>query len=312
MQLGQLDIPKKNWKLLAKMLERKLSGQEVLFGQENSELVQVAEHAMEKFKFLKARQKDVDQRHDQRELESIDINSLNVSKARSLGPVLVGNEYWGRLGFDSILRKCGFNERQRSLSKAVVLGRLVAPGSELASWRWFRDNTALPELLDADISDIGKDPFYEISDALLPHKDQIESALWRKQQSLFNYKPTIFLYDLTNTYFEGMCNANPLAQHGKSKEKRYDCRLVSLALVVDEYGTPVFSRIYRGNQSEPETLNQVLNHVYDPDRLDGNIKPTIIMDRGIATKENLQIIRKMGLPYAVVDGKNMRKSTLSS
>jgi transposase len=63
-----------------------------------------------------------------------------------------------------------------------------------------------------------------------------------------------FLYDLTNTYFEGQCLNNEWAARGCSKEKRSDCPLVTLALVVDYRGFPVLSRIYDGNQSESATL----------------------------------------------------------
>ncbi len=301
MQLGQLDLPKSQWKMLARILERRLAGQEALFREPDPELDPIADRVMSNYEFVQSKQKEVQQQIDEQTLETIDTNSLQVSKARELGPSLIAHEYWDRLGFDQVLQKCGLSNRELALAKAVVIGRLVEPGSELATWRWFRENSSLPELLDEDISDLGKNLFYEISDILWPHKETIEASLWRNQQALFNRKPTIFLYDLTNTYFEGICKNNSLAQHGVSKEKRSDCRIISLALVVDEEGTPVYSRIFKGNQSEPQTLEEILKEVYDPNRLDGDIKPTIIMDRGIATAENIKSIRKKGFPYAVVE-----------
>ena len=301
MQLGQLSLSKEERGRLAKILEHRLAGQGTLFEIEDESLVSVADHAMENYRFLKARQKESEQRKEERDLVTIDTNSVRASIARSLGPELIGHEYWKRLGFDEVLMDCGLDPRQRSLAQAIVVGRLVKPGSELATWNWFRENTALPELLDEDISGISKNPFYEISDVLLPYKDKLEASLWENQQRLFNRKPTVFLYDLTNTYFEGLSKDNPLAQHGVSKEKRGDCRLVSLALVVDEQGAPVYSRIYRGNQGEPQTLEETLSEVYDENRLDGEHKPTIVMDRGIATSANIKRIKAKGLPYAVVE-----------
>ncbi len=301
MQLGELDLPKEQWKLLARILERRLSGQEVCFGDPDPQIEPIADRVMNNYSFVKSKQKEVEQQVREQTLETIDTHSLQASKARELGPSLIANEYWNRLGFEQILQQCGFTGRQLALAKAVVIGRLVEPGSELATWRWFRENSALPELLKDDIAEVSKNLFYEISDLLLPHKETIEKSLWRNQQSLFNRKPTLFLYDLTNTYFEGLCKKNPLAQHGVSKEKRSDCRIISLALVVDEEGTPVYSRIFKGNQSEPQTLEDILREVYDPDRLDGGIKPTIVMDRGIATAENVESIRQKGLPYAVIE-----------
>jgi len=244
---------------------------------------------------------DFQDRKENQDLVTIDANSITPSIARTLGAEMIGHEYWKRLGFDNVLSQCELDPRQRSLAQAVVVGRLVKPNSELATWNWFKKNSALPELLDEDLEGVCKNHFYEISDVLLPHKERLEASLWQNQQKLFNRKPTVFLYDLTNTYFEGLCKNNPLAQHGVSKEKRADCRLVSLALVVDEEGTPVYSRIYQGNQGEPQTLKEILDKVYDVNRLDGHEKPTIVMDRGIATRENINNIKELGLPYAVVE-----------
>lgn len=305
MQLGTLDLSKIDLKILANMLEHRLAGQEPLFMMEEyPQLETIADDAMKNYRFVKTKQKEIFQDEgtkDDQVLITINENSLQVSKARSLGPALIGNEYWKRLGFDNILKKQGFSKRERCLLQAIIIGRLVEPGSELSTWNWFRENTALPELLEEDISTLNKNPFYEISDKLWTFKSAIEKELWVNQKSLFNLSPTIFLYDLTNTYFEGICEKNPLAQRGISKEKRKDCRLVSLALVVDSQGTPVYSRIYKGNQSEPETLDSILDEVYDVDRLDGDLKPTIIMDRGIATSKNIQSIKDKGFPYAVVE-----------
>ena len=75
----------------------------------------------------------------------------------------------------------------------------------------------------------------------------------------------MFLYDLTNTYFEGGASKNTSAKCGHSKEKRSDCPLVTLALVVAYRGFPIFSQIYKGNQSEPETLEEILKRLYVED-----------------------------------------------
>jgi len=83
---------------------------------------------------------------------------------------------------------------------------------------------------------------------------------------MFMLEKRIFLYDLSNTYFEGSAKNNSDAKFGVSKENRYDCPLVALAVMVDEHGFPVFSQIYPGNKSEPQTLPEVL------DRLETDIK----------------------------------------
>ena len=117
----------------------------------------------------------------------------------------------------------------------------------------------------------------------------------------------MFLYDLTNTYFEGRALGNELAKHGKSKEKRSDCPLVTLALLVDGRGFPVFSRIYEGNQAEPETLADILDRLVK----DGNglfeANPIIIMDRGIATRDNIELLKSRNYFYLVIERRKAEK-----
>ena len=147
--------------------------------------------------------------------------------------------------------------------------------------------------------------FYEIGDMLYENKDQIEAFLFQKQQNLFPPGDhTILLYDLTNTYMEGSCLSNKLAAREHCKSKRSDCPLITLSLVVRNDGTPVTSHIYKGNQSEPETMRDMLARLeimlgYDSPQMVLE-KPTVIMDRGIATTENIELLRERKCPYVVI------------
>lgn len=308
MELGTLALPKSQWRKLAALLEARLAGQLSLF-EDDGELSGSADHAMEHYDFLQTKQEEKTVRKDQRELVNIDMNSVETSVSRSLGPELVAHSYWERLGFNALLNACGFTLTEQGLAKAVIIARLIEPTSDLATWRWLRNQTALLELLPADLSDIGKDAVYEIVDKLLIHKSSLETALRKRETELFPGETTLFLYDLTNTYFEGSCIDNDLAKRGKSKEKRSDCPLVTLALVVDERGFPLNSQIYGGNQSESETLSDILKRLYESDEPDlfGHIRPTIVMDRGIATKDNITLLKEKKHPYIVVERRAVEK-----
>ncbi len=83
---------------------------------------------------------------------------------------------------------------------------------------------------------MGKDQVYQIADAIFANKHELEAGLIESISTLLPSEETLVLVDLTNTYFEG----NTLAKRGHSKEKRQDAPLVSLALVVDERGLPVY------------------------------------------------------------------------
>jgi len=187
---------------------------------------------------------------------------------------------------------------------------LLSPGSELHTINWFRKISSLEESLSTDLSKTGKDAFYEIGDMLYAKHEQIERLLREKTKHLFPYTDSIYLYDLTNTYFESSKPNSHLCFFGKSKEKRYDCPLVTLALVVDQHGFPLYSRIYKGNQSEPLTLEATLEKVYSESDSFFNYleKPSIAMDRGIATKENIAYLKAHEYSYFVIERRDVAKA----
>lgn len=308
MELGTLTLPKSEWRRLSAVLEARLAGQESLLA-EDSAIAEAADAAMKHYHFIQTKVHEKQQRQEKRSLVTIDLQSISSSEHRTLGPELVAHTMWERLEFNRILRDCGLSQQQQALAQAVVVARLVAPSSDLAAWNWLKGQTALLELLPIDLSSIGKDAIYEIADVLLAHKNKIENALRNQEAILFPNRTTLFLYDLTNTYFEGQCKDNTLAKRGKSKEKRADRPLVTLTLVVDECGFPIFSQIYGGNQSEPKTLPDILKRLYAQDEPDlfEQERPTIVMDRGIATKENIQLLKKNGYPYLVVERRAVEK-----
>jgi transposase len=108
---------------------------------------------------------------------------------------------------------------------------------------------------------------------------------------------TITLYDLTNTFFEGTAKANAKANRGHSKEKRSDCPLVTLALVLDGQGFPKRSETFEGNVSEPKTLAAMLARL-SPSR--GKPGATVVLDAGLATAENIAWLRTQGYRYLAV------------
>jgi transposase len=140
---------------------------------------------------------------------------------------------------------------------------------------------------------------YRAGDRLLDCKDALENHLSSHERDLFDLPERLFLFDLTNTYFEGQEAANGKARRGHSKEKRTDCKLLTLALVVDEDGFPKYSRLYPGNQAECQTLAEIIQSLVE-------LRPhlakdkTVVMDAGIATQENVAFLKERGFHYIVV------------
>jgi transposase len=130
-----------------------------------------------------------------------------------------------------------------------------------------------------------------------------ENHLYSQEKNLFGFQETRTLYDLTNTYFEGSSKANKLGERGHSKEKRSDCPLLTLALVLDSSGFPKRNKVFEGNASEPSTLKKMIVGLERKNLSPELFKPskaTIVMDAGIATENNIKWLRENNYPYIVV------------
>ena len=160
----------------------------------------------------------------------------------------------------------------------LIVGRLAYPASERATHAWLGERSAVGELLGVDFETMGAMQLYRASDALMKHREAIESHLFDTAMDLFDAAPTVTLYDLTNTFFEGGAADQPKAQRGHSKEKRSDCPLLTLGLVLDGSGFVRRSKVFAGNVEEPETLPGMLEALNAPPGA------RVVMDRGIAER----------------------------
>jgi transposase len=163
-----------------------------------------------------------------------------------------------------LLASLGVNAVTRAMILAQVVGRMAAPGSELSTWGWLNETSALPELLDLSLTDLSIMRLYRAADVLMKHQAAIESHLFGRVRDLFGLEATVTLYDLSNTYFEGAAAAMPKAKRGHSKEKRSDCPLLTLGMVLDASGFVRRSRVLAGNAVECRTLEGMLKDLDTP------------------------------------------------
>jgi len=243
---------------------------------------------------------------DDGDYREVDLDSLEMSRPRSVGVEHITLEALRLLGLDAKFKELGFNGPQTAAAISTIIGRCCEPGSELATHAWLQERSGLGELIDYDFNNLSLYGLYQVSDQLLKKKAAIEEHLYEREHSLFDLQETITLYDLTNTYFEGQSKANSFAANGHSKEKRSDCPLVTLGLVLDASGFPRRSQVYKGNVSEPTTLAEMLQDLEGGRVLTG-VKPTVVMDAGIAIEENIAWLREHQYPYLVVSRKRHRE-----
>ena len=233
--------------------------------------------------------------------QSVLIDSLELVRPRSIGVEHVACWAMQQVGFHDLLIECGLSGPLRAAILGVIVGRMAAPDSEAATHRWLGQQSGLSELLDFDFERMSAMTLYRASDALMKHRALIERTLFDRAQALFGFELTVTLYDLTNTYFEGTAAINPKAQHGRSKEKRSDCPLVTLGLVLDGSGFVRRSEVFEGHAAEGKTLAQMLKDLEAP------AGALVVMDAGIATESNLIWLREQGYRYLVVSRERARQ-----
>ncbi len=233
----------------------------------------------------------------------VDVTSLELVRSRSIGVEHVGLAMLQWLGLPEILSSAGFNGIEQAAALGSIIGRMAEPGSELATWQWLTERSALGELLDADYEAMSLMRLYRTSDLLVRHRQTIETALFSSINHLFSLPTTVTLYALTNRYFEGEVAGNAKARRGHSKEKRGDCPLLTLGLVLDGSGFVRRSRIFEGSVSETTTLQLMLEGLETPKRA------MVIMDRGIASQANIDWLVEKQYRYLVVSRERARQFT---
>lgn len=306
LNLGNPDIPKEKYKELANCIETILTGQMQLFCLDpliEKHAKKAARSILEKRSRDTAMDKvsDAYAQSDQPHFQHVDINSFEADTPRSVGPEYVCHSIWRELGISDVLVENGVAESSLAIMQALVIGRLVDPGSERYTRSWAENRSALYELTGKPARR-SLNSYYRGGDALFKCKLALETRLSAREQELFDLPEQMCFFDLTNTYLEGRAMGNPKAKRGRSKEKRSDCKLLTLALVIDEQGFPKCSRLYSGNQSECKTLEQMIESLAKirPDL--SKREQTVIIDAGIATRENIAYLKgKKNLHYIVVN-----------
>jgi len=297
LNLGTLDVPPDQYKELANCIEAMLTGQQQIFPADP----EIEKHAQKALQKIRSRQKDNPLKHQQDapEYQNVDISSLQAGEIRSLGPEYVCHSIWNELRFNDILMANNVSRHVLPLLEALVVGRLVSPGSERHTWHWAENRSAIYELTGTPLRP-SLNSLYRAGDSLFDCKDALETNLALQETTLFSLPERMCLFDLTNTYFEGRASGNPKAQRGRSKEKRSDCKLLTLALVIDEQGFPKYSHLYPGNQAECKTLQQIIENLI---RMRPNLAKdrTVVIDAGIATKKNIAYLQEKQFHYIVVN-----------
>lgn len=298
--------PKEQWLELVRKVERALSGQRELFAETDKEVEKVVRRVNKAQHERSAVSESTTD--DPQDLVSVRVDGVRTEMHRQAGAVHVGLEFWRRLELGRILAEARISARACKLSCAMVMNRLIAPKSEYAMPAWIR-NTALEDILGEDFSSLSEDSLYRNLDRLYPNRAKIETALSEIERDIFNLDQTVYLYDLTSTYFEGSAQKNPKAKRGYSRDSRPDCPQVVVGLVVNRDGFPRAHEVFEGNLQDRKSLALMLDLL---DRRVGlKAGQTVVVDRGMAYEDNLEEIKSRKLRYIVAARQSERDCFLA-
>jgi transposase len=234
------------------------------------------------------------------------LKGVKLERVRDFGDVWMAWGLWRLLGLDRLLAEQippGQEEVPWATVAAIlVIARFCQPQSELHIEKTWYAQTALDDLLGVPPEKVHTDRLYAGLDMLLPHKERIEKHLKDRLGNLFDLEYDLLLYDVTSTYFEGECQANPMAQRGYSRDKRPDCPQVCIGLVVTEDGFPLGYDVFAGNRNDSTTVEAIVEAM---ERKYGRARRVWVMDRGMVSEANLRFLRARGGQYIVGTPKAM-------
>jgi hypothetical protein len=212
-----------------------------------------------------------------------------VSIARSLphGHVAAVHAMARRLGLPALLGPAG---RQRDLALALIIARVVHPGSKLSTLAWWGDTSLGPDL---GIEDATTDEAYAAMDWLAARQDVIERKLAGRHLAPAANPARMALFDLSSSWLEGThC---PLGARGYSRDGKKGNVQIEYGLLTDPEGRPVAVRVFEGSTADPAAFTEILGAVHDGFQLR---KMVMVGDRGMITTARIEAIRELDGKYA--------------
>lgn len=204
--------------------------------------------------------------------------AFDIVRTRPHGHILAALGTLRRVGLDGIIAARRSPERDRVL--AMIVARIVAPGSKLATARGLGGETlssTLGELLG--LESCSEDELYEAMDWLLPRQKKIEAALAKRHLG----EHTLALYDLTSTYFEG--RTCPLARLGHSRDGQRHKLQIVFGVLTNAEGCPVAVEVFEGNTGDPKTLGSAVEKLRERFGLE---RVVLVGDRGMITSARIR------------------------
>ncbi len=301
---------RQNRKMLLDTLQARIFGQSLIFAKEYpGEIHELANRYYEKFKIKykdlpTGKSISIPPKKENTQMENIDISSLEIEDSRTFGGEHLCAQVMEKLNLGSRLESLNFDQKDIELAHISIIGRALFAASEYKTTDYLRDNSELQRFYGHEQEQISHYSLYKIADKLYKNKTAIDKFLYGRFTDLFNIRDSLVIYDLSNTYFESRKARSKIAKHGKSKEKRNDCKQVVFTGVINAQGFIRYSRVYEGNTADVNTLKDMIADLkVHSDTITDKV---IVMDAGFASEENLEYLSKEQLKYVCVSRKQLK------
>jgi len=207
--------------------------------------------------------------------------AVTITRSLPHGHVAAVHATARELGLPALLGPAG---RHRDLALALIISRVVAPGSKLSTLTWWDDTT-----LGADLSVAGAstDDIYAAMDWLGHRQDAIEAELARRHLGPQANPSKMALFDLSSSWLEG--SHCPLAARGYSRDGKKGKLQIEYGLLTDPSGRPVAVRVFPGNTGDPGAFTAIVDVVRDKFEL---IQMVMVGDRGMITSARIQAMNQ--------------------
>ena len=302
---------KTNRQIVSKLLENRIRGLAQLpeFDHKtNVDLAQLADKYYNKY-LIKHQDEPAATKpltkQDETKYEPVDISSTEVFNTREIGAEWLCYKVAGHLDIKGFLKRQGWKDKWIEHGLISIISRAVFTSSEHKTEHWLHNNSGLLELFSPGSATITRHHLYKAASRLHEAKAEMEPWLSKRTTELFNLDDSLVIYDLTNTYFEGRKANSKIAKHGKNKQNRNDCKQVVLAAVINRYGFLKHSQIYEGNMADKNTLADIIDQL-QKQCPQNTTAQTIVIDAGIATEDNLTLLKRKQLKYVCVSRKKVK------
>ena len=217
-----------------------------------------------------------------------DQQAITITRSLPHGHVAAALGTARKIGLDRLLGPDG--NRCRDLVLALVVSRLLEPGSKLAAARALSPETASSSLgQQLGLGVVDEDELYTALDWLAVRQPAIERALARSHLT----GGTLVLYDVSSSYMEGRCC--PLAQYGYNRDRKRGKRQIVYGLLCAANGCPVAIEVFEGSTADPMTLTSQVTKLKERFALDHVV---LVGDRGMITQARIsEDLAKAGLDW---------------